>query len=49
MDHGAKKKQGTGVSKGGWGGPLIFESWLGREGMNEAYGEEAYGRKACDY
>lgn len=34
MDYGMKKKQGTGDNSK-WS-PLFFESWLGREGMNEA-------------
>lgn len=40
------KKQGSEVNKRG---PQFLESWIGREEMNEAYGEEVYDRKACDF
>lgn len=26
----------------------FLKSWLRRGGINEVYGEEAYGRKTCD-
>lgn len=43
MDYGAKRNQGSGISK--WGS-LVLNSWCGREEMNEAYGEEAYEKKS---